>query len=280
MEVRKKYLFWLLIIILTITPIIINFNLKEELQRLSTFFWSLYLIPNILIMIKYPKWKVIIGTAFFYSFLKYTNHIIEEGLTSKIELIALILDSFVNGTILLTVGSFRIKYYKLLKQMQKLSIIDSLTGLYNRRYFDIYMEKTIPFSQRVKSPLILIILDIDHFKMVNDNNGHLCGDEALKHISEIIKHNVRNSDAYVRFGGEEFAIISSNTNLDEGQIIADRIREAVEQSYFTYKNEHIHITISIGVALYDGGKLEEFIEKADQALYRAKENGRNQVVSF
>ena len=124
------------------------------------------------------------------------------------------------------------------------------------------------------------MIDIDCFKKVNDNYGHLCGDDALKHISEIIKRNVRNSDAYVRFGGEEFAIILPNTHLDEGRILAERIREAVEQSDFTYNNEHIHISISMGVSLYEGEKVEGFIEKADKALYRAKENGRNQVVVF
>jgi diguanylate cyclase (GGDEF)-like protein len=102
----------------------------------------------------------------------------------------------------------------------------------------------------------------------------------LKHISEIIKANVRNSDAYVRFGGEEFAIILSNTHLEEGKILAERICEAVEQSDFTYHNEHIHISISMGVSMYEREKVEGFIEKADKALYSAKENGRNQVMVF
>ncbi|WP_284036459.1 GGDEF domain-containing protein [Neobacillus sp. 114] len=279
-EVGRKKFVWFIIILFTILPIIIVLNLKEEMQRLSSFFWSLYLIPNILIMILYPKWKVIIGTALFYSILKYFTFFFEEESFSKIETAALILESFVNGAILFTVSYFALRHRKLLKHMQKLIIVDSLTGLYNRRYFDLYLEKTIPFCQRTNSPLTLIMVDIDHFKKVNDNYGHLCGDVALKHISEIIKRNVRSSDAYVRFGGEEFAIILPNTHLDEGKILAEQIRKAVEESNFIYHNEHIYISISLGVSLYEGEKVEGFIEKSDKALYSAKEHGRNQVVVF
>lgn len=279
---RQKYLLWSITLFFTIIPVIIENSLNAELQRLSTFIWSLYLIPNILIMIMYPKWKVIIGTAFFYSTLKYFTFLFGEDESNKVEQLLLILDSIVNLVILLTVSYFRLSYNTLLKQMQKLIIIDSLTGLYNRRYFDLFMEKTIPLSQRINSPLILIMLDIDYFKKINDNYGHLCGDEALKYISEIIRRNVRNSDAYVRYGGEEFAIILPNTNLDEGQSLAERIRKAVEQSDFTYNNEHISLSISMGLSLYnrDSDSVEGFIRKADKALYRAKENGRNQVMTF
>jgi two-component system cell cycle response regulator len=252
--------------------------LGEQTERLSTFVWSLYLIPNILIMNKYPKWKVIIGTAIFYSLLKYTSHFFEDHFADKLEMNILIIGSFVNGLILFTVSYFQLKYKKLLKQVQKLTIIDPLTGLYNRRYFDLYMEKAIPLSQR--NSLVLIILDIDDFKKINDKYGHLGGDEALKHMSKMIKSCVRKSDGYVRFGGEEFAIILPNTDLTKGRIFAERIRAAVDQSEFPYKNDFIHFTISIGVTMYDGENVEEFIENADKALYRAKENGRNQVVVF
>lgn len=277
---RKKYLFWSIVVLFTIVPIIINFSFKEELQSLSTFIWSLYLIPNILIIVMYPKWKVVFGTALFFSVLKNTTCFLGEDSISKIEMLALILETFVNGAIIFTISYLQLRHNKLLKHIQKLSIIDSLTGLYNRRYFDLYLEKTIPLSQRINSPLTLIVIDIDCFKKVNDHYGHLCGDNALKHISEIIKSNVRNSDAYVRLGGEEFAIILPNTHLEEGRLLAERIREAVEQSDFTYNNEHIHISISMGITLYEGEKTEGFIEKADKALYRAKENGRNQVVVY
>ena len=102
----------------------------------------------------------------------------------------------------------------------------------------------------------------------------------MNHISGIIKRNVRKSDAYVRFGGEEFAIILPNTNLDEGQIIAERIREDVKRSDCIYNNERIKLTISAGVSLYSGETVAEFIEKTDKALYMAKENGRNRIAVF
>lgn len=223
----------------------------------------------------YPKWKAIIGAAVFYSFLKYALEF-NEIKSDKIEIIALVSGSFVNGAILFMVGYFRIKYDKLLMEVRKLTLIDSLTGLYNRRYFDLYLEKAIPLSQ--SSSLVLMMLDIDLFKKINDRYGHQCGDEALKHIADIIKHNVRNSDGYVRFGGEEFAIIIPNTALEKAQNMAEQIRNVVDQSPFIYNDNQIHFTISIGVALYSGETAEAFIEKADKGLYQAKENGRNQVV--
>ncbi|MCH6266586.1 GGDEF domain-containing protein [Neobacillus citreus] len=279
-EVRRKKILWSIIIIFTILPIVIAFNLKEELQRLSSFFWSLFLIPNIVIMILYPKWKVIVGTALFFVFFKYATHFIEEQSFNNIETVALILESFVDAAILFTVSYFVLRHNKLLKHMEKLTIVDSLTGLYNRRYFDLSMEKTIPFSQRINCPLSLIMIDIDHFKNINDKYGHLCGDEALKHIADIIKRNVRTSDAYVRFGGEEFAIILPNTDLGECKILAEHLRKDVNQSDFTYHQAHIPISISLGISLFKGENVEGFIEKADKALYTAKENGRNQVVMF
>ncbi|MHC0038887.1 GGDEF domain-containing protein [Pseudoneobacillus sp. C159] len=274
----RKILYLLVMVVISILPIIIHVHLSEEMRRLSTFVWSIYLIPNILIVIMYPKWKVAVGVACFYSLLKYGTYFWGEGFSSSIELIALFLESLMNGAILLTVTHFRMEHIRVLKKMQKLVIIDSLTGLYNRRYFDLILEKVIPYSQRENSPLILIMLDIDYFKKVNDHHGHQCGDEVLKQISNIIKTNVRSSDAYVRFGGEEFAIVLPNTEVGEGIRLAENIRKEVEQSSFTYKNERISITISMGLSKYQGEIVQEFIGKADKALYKAKENGRNQVI--
>ncbi|MEC5424717.1 GGDEF domain-containing protein [Virgibacillus sp. C22-A2] len=195
-------------------------------------------------------------------------------------MIELTTGSVINWSVVLSVGYFMNKSSKLLNKVEELTITDALTGIYNRRYFDFIMEKTIPFSKKNNTPLIFMLLDIDHFKKVNDNFGHQCGDEALKHISDIIGSNVRDTDAFVRFGGEEFAVIMPNTDVDEGLIIAELIREAIEKSGFTYNNERIYFTISIGVSSYNGEEIEEFIEKTDTALYKAKENGRNQIAIF
>lgn len=225
----------------------------------------------------YPKWNIVIGSGVFYSFLKYTTEFSQKINPSNSEINALILGSLINWSIALTMGYFIIKSHKLYLKVEELTIIDSLTGAYNRRYLELFMEKTIPFSKRTNSSLVFMMLDIDHFKKVNDNYGHQCGDQALKHTSSIINNNVRNSGVFVRFGGEEFAVILPNTDVAEGLIIAERIREAVEKSEFIYQNERIHFTISIGVSVYSGENVEEFIEKSDNALYKAKENGRNQV---
>jgi diguanylate cyclase (GGDEF)-like protein len=225
----------------------------------------------------YPKWKVIIGSGIFYSFLKYTTEFSQKVNPDTSEIKALILGSLINWSITLTLGYFINKSYKLFLQVEELTLTDSLTGIYNRRYLDLFMEKSIPISKKTNSPSVFMMLDIDHFKKVNDNFGHQCGDEALKHTSSIIRNFVRKSDVFVRFGGEEFAVILPNTNVAEGLIIAESIREAVEKSEFIYKNERIHLTISIGVSLYNGDTAEEFIGKSDNALYKAKENGRNQI---
>lgn len=230
-----------------------------------------------MIISMYPKWKVIIGVGLFYNLLKYVTEFVRKDSPDIIELKGLILDSFIVWSIILTLGYFIIKSHKLYLQVEKLTLVDSLTGAFNRRYLDLFMEKTIPHSKMSNSPLTLIMIDIDHFKKVNDNYGHQCGDEVLKLASNIIKRNIRQSDAFIRFGGEEFAVIMPNTDVAEGLIIAERIREAIDQTDFTYNNEHIHFTISIGVSIYGGEDVEHFIEKTDNALYKAKENGRNQI---
>ncbi|MFS0575413.1 GGDEF domain-containing protein [Sporosarcina sp. 179-K 3D1 HS] len=275
---RKRFNYSLILIFLfTVGLVIIDTILTEEASGHYPFIWSLSLIPIILITNKYPKWKVIIGSGIFYSILKYTTEFSQKINPDNSEISALILGSFINWSITLTFGYYIIKSYKLLLKVEELTITDSLTGIYNRRYLELFMEKTIPISKRTNSSLVFMLLDIDHFKKVNDDYGHQCGDEALKHTSSIINKNIRNSDAFVRFGGEEFAVILPNTDVAEALIIAERIREAVEKSEFIYKNERIHFTISIGVSFYNGGTVEEFIERSDIALYKAKENGRNQI---
>ena len=275
---RKRFNYSLILFFLfTVGLVFIDTILTEEASAHYPFIWSLSLIPIIYIINMYPKWKVIIGSGVFYSFLKYTTEFSQKINPTNSGINALILGSLINWSIALTIGYFIIKSNKLFLKVEELTIIDSLTGAYNRRYLELFMEKSIPISKRTNSSLVFLMLDIDHFKKVNDNYGHQCGDQALKHTSSIINNNVRNSDVFVRFGGEEFAVILPNTDVAEGLIIAERIREAVEKSEFIYKNERIHFTISIGLSFYSGDNVEEFIEKSDNSLYKAKENGRNQI---
>ncbi|MEK5215998.1 GGDEF domain-containing protein [Psychrobacillus sp. FSL H8-0487] len=273
---RFKYSF-ILIFLFTVVLVFIDTILTEEASEKYPFIWSLSLIPIILISNMYPKWKVIIGSGVFYSFLKYTTEFGQKINPDNNEINALILGSLINWSIILTIGYFINKSYKLLLKVEELTITDSLTGIYNRRYLELFMEKSIPIYKKMNGSLVFMMLDIDNFKKVNDNYGHQGGDEALRHTSGIIGNNLRNSDVFVRFGGEEFAVILPNTDVTEGLIIAERIREAVEKSEFFYKNERIHFTISVGVSFFNGDTAEEFIKKSDNALYKAKENGRNQI---
>ncbi|HIE59298.1 MAG TPA: GGDEF domain-containing protein [Hydrogenothermaceae bacterium] len=150
-----------------------------------------------------------------------------------------------------------------------------LTGLFNKGKFNKVLKKEVERAKRYKRPLSLIIFDIDHFKRINDTYGHKVGDEVLKELAKIIKSVIRKADFVARWGGEEFVILAPETDLDGALNLAEKLRQTVEKHQFpTVKN----VTISLGVAQYiDGETPEEFIIRADMALYKAKENGRNRV---
>ena len=168
------------------------------------------------------------------------------------------------------------------KQMFDAALRDSLTGAYNKNYLLKHLETELAFALRHKTPLSMIMLDIDHFKPVNDNHGHLAGDAILKRLAEIAISSLRADDIFARYGGEEFAIVSRGTGIDEGMIIAERLRNTVEKTDFIYEEQRIPITISVGVAALPDANAqtpEELIDVADKALYEAKESGRNRVCS-
>ncbi|RUL48206.1 MULTISPECIES: GGDEF domain-containing protein [Lysinibacillus] len=277
---KQNNIYWIMIVLFTVLPILINSLLSDEVSKNHHFIWSLFLIPSILMMSMYPKWSVIISSAVFYSSFKLVIAFFQNPDVDKNAITVLILGSMVNWSIHITIGYFINKSHKLLQLVEELTLVDVLTGINNRRYFNLFLEKTIPNIEKTNSSLIMMTLDIDHFKRINDTYGHSCGDEALKHISNVIRRNVRDTDAYVRIGGEEFAIVMPSTSLEEGGIIAERLRKTVEESSFTYKQEVIQFTISIGLSQYHGEAIEDFINKADKALYQAKENGRNNIVVF
>ena len=177
----------------------------------------------------------------------------------------------------------------LFHQVKELAIKDGLTGLYNRRYFEEQIQKELERSHRYNNDLSFLILDIDHFKSVNDTYGHLNGDEILKEMAEIIDDSSRNIDIPIRYGGEEFVIILPETSLEGAHVIANRLRKRVANHEFLLTGKvakdtpHIQITVSIGIShLMDGEEIaaEELVERGDKALYYAKEHGRNQVVDY
>jgi diguanylate cyclase (GGDEF)-like protein len=165
--------------------------------------------------------------------------------------------------------------------LERLATTDELTGAYNRRHFIETGQREIVRSQRQGQPLSLIMLDIDHFKNINDCYGHAMGDTVLRQVAAIFKQNVREYDCFARIGGEEFVVLQPDTSILAATAIAERIRSAVEQETFMTEHGAISITLSAGIAVLDASpmSLEALMAIADEALYRAKSAGRNQVVS-
>lgn len=164
-------------------------------------------------------------------------------------------------------------------QLQSLSRTDHLTGLFNRGYWELRLIQEFKRFDRYEQPSSLIMLDIDHFKKINDTYGHTVGDEAIRSVSRIIKEHARTLDIPGRYGGEEFGIILTNTNGDGACVFAERLRKTIEDSTIFTEGHSIKFTVSMGIAelnpeLHDH---RHWIEKADLGLYRSKENGRNQV---
>ena len=158
------------------------------------------------------------------------------------------------------------------------SLIDHLTGLYNRRFFISTLNKEIIRAKRFKHPLSVILLDIDHFKIYNDKYGHKTGDRVLRVIAKILMKSVRKIDTVFRYGGEEFAIIVPETSFDEVSLLAERIRYNVEISSKKIRRVKHPVTISLGAATYKKEyKLSKMVDDADKLLYEAKSAGRNVV---
>jgi diguanylate cyclase (GGDEF)-like protein len=157
------------------------------------------------------------------------------------------------------------------------AFIDSLTGVKNRSAFDENFSRDIEFNRRKRSDLSLLVLDIDFFKNINDQYGHAVGDLVLKEIAATVEHTIRSSDALYRYGGEEFVVVLNDTNIAGAQLLAKRIRRNVENLSIKSLKD-VRITLSVGVsAMVEQDSPQSLFERADAALYQAKENGRNQV---
>lgn len=165
--------------------------------------------------------------------------------------------------------------------LEELAIHDQLTGLHNRRFFDDKLEEYTRLCLRAKQPLSCIMLDLDHFKPVNDNYGHQSGDYVLKTLASAISEIVRTTDVLARYGGEEFILLLPYTKLVDGLILAEKLRALVEETEFEFENHHLSITISLGISELMEDEYDSFslVSRADRALYCAKENGRNLVCS-
>jgi diguanylate cyclase (GGDEF)-like protein len=157
---------------------------------------------------------------------------------------------------------------------------DGLTKLFNKRYLMDRLDSELKFAQRHKTAVSLLMLDLDHFKKVNDTYGHLAGDAVLAHFANVLARAVRNEDVVARFGGEEIAIVLRSIADEQAIQMAERVRKLVEQSSVMFGDRELKITVSIGLACYPtvaAKTPDDLVEAADQALYRAKHGGRNRV---
>jgi diguanylate cyclase (GGDEF)-like protein len=190
----------------------------------------------------------------------------------------------------LLVGTLALQTATDLNQVSALrreNILDPLIGIYNRRHLDLKLAEEIVRAQRYNFQLSMLLLDIDHFKNVNDIYGHYIGDLVLKGLGHLLLKNVRETDIVARYGGEEIAVIAPNTSVPAAADLAERLRQVVETSVMVPADEQegrqaVSISVSIGVAGLDQKIVDRqsLIERTDEALYRAKQKGRNRVAVF
>jgi diguanylate cyclase (GGDEF)-like protein len=162
------------------------------------------------------------------------------------------------------------------EQMEEMAMIDPVSGAFSRRYFYDKAEKQLALVRRNEKPLSVLMLDIDYFKKVNDTFGHHTGDLILRQLYESVEKSVRLTDVCGRYGGEEFAILLPSVSQEKASIIAERIRKNIAN------DTNPNVTVSIGISSFQSSdtSIEDLLQRADRALYKSKENGRDQVTTF
>jgi two-component system cell cycle response regulator len=167
------------------------------------------------------------------------------------------------------------------EEIYRMTIVDGLTQIYNRRYLNEFLEREMSRSQRYGRPLSLLIMDIDHFKNINTQFGHIAGDHVLRDVAAAIRQRVRKEECFARYGGEEFALVMPDAERENVLIFAEKIRDLVETCEMVFEEKRIHVTMSIGVAqmLPEHIDPEAFLAAADTQLFKAKELGRNRVAA-
>ena len=176
--------------------------------------------------------------------------------------------------------NLELKNKDLLRQLEEMATTDPLTGLFNFRQLQVSLEQEMIRSQRYGHAFSVFIVDVDHFKAVNDTYGHLFGDHVLKKLGEIMQRSLRNTDRVFRYGGEEFFILMPETSREEAAILADRIMDAIRIHTFVSDGKSANVTVSIGGAGFPFQSVDkvELFKLADHALYKAKESGRDRFV--
>lgn len=165
-------------------------------------------------------------------------------------------------------------------KLEQLSRVDGLTEIFNRRYWEEQLSREFKRNMRSPGNSSVIMLDIDHFKKINDTYGHPAGDEVIRQLAKLISHVSRETDICGRYGGEEFTILLPDTAAENVMVLAQRIRQSVEKLTIEYEQQSISFTVSVGIAQFDPAfeQHTQWLERVDKALYQAKTGGRNQVV--
>jgi two-component system cell cycle response regulator len=174
-------------------------------------------------------------------------------------------------------GSIEAQYHE---EIYRLTIIDGLTQVHNKRYLFEFLEREMARCSRHGRALSIVLVDIDHFKKINDTFGHLAGDHVLRELAGLLKSRVRKEECIARYGGEEFALVLPETSHENTVFLADKLRKLVAQQAFVFEGKKIPVTFSAGVADLQPGQesVLEFLKAADARLYEAKRKGRNQVI--
>jgi diguanylate cyclase (GGDEF)-like protein len=233
---------------------------------------AIYIIPNKLIFSQIIS--VLLSLSFF---IFYAKHI--EGIEASV-LLKMVAYNFII-IIYCNIGAYLTNYYKRKqfidsRELLRVSITDSLTGIYNRGKFNEEINKWIDYCNRYENPLSLVMLDIDDFKRVNDCYGHLIGDSVIQNIASTIKKAIRNTDIFARWGGEEFAILLPNTDIHQTMEMMERVRICIQNNKYNIVE---NITCSFGlVKLRKNENAESLLQRVDKLLYIAKDAGKNAVV--
>ena len=246
----------------------------------------------------YPEWNWVIAKGIYFDRLDEVIAEKKEELSSKVtEDIKLLILIFFGGVVLALLAAFFLskglqrifnnyrhaqeEYAKQLETLnnalEKQSQTDALTKINNRGYFNEQLAKEIASAERYPNPVSLILFDIDKFKVINDTLGHLAGDTVLRELAALISDNIRQTDVFARWGGEEFVILVTNINIVQAAKFSEKLRKIIETHRFSVERD---ITCSFGASTYrPPEKIEDFLQRTDEALYRAKKGGRNRCVS-
>jgi two-component system, cell cycle response regulator len=176
-------------------------------------------------------------------------------------------------------GNVEAEYHE---EIYRLTIIDALTDIHNKRYVTEFLDRELARSARYHRPLALILFDIDLFKSINDEYGHLGGDFTLRELAACVKSVIRKEELFARYGGEEFIVVLPESGIEAARLVGERVRKLVESHPFQFEGKSFHITISAGVAVTHGDDPltpTDLIRLADQNLHQAKKTGRNRVIA-